>query len=67
MTVAIGRPRPNETCTYCKASIFEHDPICVRDCTHECGNPRYFCNHSCLAAHIDEQDLTVGDRCQWRP
>ncbi|PSP53555.1 hypothetical protein BRC74_03720 [Halobacteriales archaeon QH_7_68_42] len=37
------------------------------DCTDDCGSPTYFCNHGCLAAYIDENDLTVGTTCEWSP
>jgi hypothetical protein len=39
----------------------------VRDCTADCGSPAYFCNYACLSAHIDEQELTAGDACEWSP
>ena len=26
-----------------------------------------FCNHACLAAHIDDAELTYGDACEWSP
>jgi hypothetical protein len=39
----------------------------VRDCTDDCGSPSYFCNHACLATHIDANDLTTGDACEWSP
>ena|GEM_PF-274896 len=41
--------------------------VCVRDCTDDCGSPAYFCNYACLSSYIDEEDLTVGDACEWSP
>jgi hypothetical protein len=67
MSVQVSSPSSDEPCVYCGARIFDHDPICVRDCTDDCGSPSYFCNHACLAAHIDETDLTTGDACRWSP
>jgi len=67
MSTTISTPATDETCAYCDSRIFDHDPICVRDCTDDCGSPLYFCNYACLAAHIDEDDLTAGDACKWEP
>jgi hypothetical protein len=66
-TATVTTPDTDETCVYCGSRIFAHDPICVRDCTDDCGSPMYFCNHACLAAHIDEAGLTTGDACEWSP
>ena len=66
-TATATTPDTDETCVYCGSRIFAHDPICVRDCTDDCGSPMYFCNHACLAAHIDEAGLTTGDACEWSP
>jgi hypothetical protein len=67
MSTTITTPRADESCAYCESRIFDHDPVCVRDCTDECGSPTYFCNYACLAAHIEETDLTTGDACEWSP
>lgn len=67
MPTTIETPTPEEQCAYCGSAIFEHDPICVRDCTAGCGTPVYYCNYACLATHIDEDDLTSGDACEWSP
>ena len=60
-------PDPDEACTYCGSRIFDHDPVCVRDCDADCGSPTYFCNHACLSTHIDERGLADGDACEWSP
>ncbi|TQQ82553.1 hypothetical protein EGH24_03615 [Halonotius terrestris] len=67
MTTTVATPVADQTCAYCGAHIFDHDPICVRDCTADCGSPEYFCNHACLAVYIDENSLTTGDACAWTP
>jgi hypothetical protein len=67
MATTIETPDAEERCAYCDSAIFEHDPVCLRDCTADCGSPTYFCNHACLAAYIDEQGLTTGDACEWSP
>ena len=66
-TTTVTTPNTETTCAHCGSRIFAHDPICVRDCTDDCGSPSYFCNHACLAAHIDEAGLTTGDACEWSP
>lgn len=65
MSTTIETPSPDETCTYCGSSVFAHDPICVRDCTDDCGSPEYFCNYACLSARIDDANLTTGNACEW--
>jgi hypothetical protein len=67
MSTTVPTPDSEQTCAYCGSWIFEHDPICVRDCDDGCGSPAYFCNYACLAAHVDENDLTAGDACEWSP
>jgi hypothetical protein len=67
MTTQIQTPGPDQACAYCDSAIFDHDPLCVRDCTDDCGSPTYFCNYACLSAHIDSEDLTTGDCCVWQP
>jgi hypothetical protein len=39
----------------------------VRDCDDGCGSPTYFCNYACLSAHVEENDLTAGNACEWSP
>ncbi|MFC7324118.1 hypothetical protein ACFQMF_05925 [Halorubrum rutilum] len=41
-TTTVTAPDADETCAYCGSRIFEHDPICVRDCEADCGSPAYF-------------------------
>jgi hypothetical protein len=67
MSTTVTLPDETETCAYCGSPIFDHDPICVRDCTADCGSPTYFCNYACLSVYIDETNLTVGDACEWEP
>lgn len=67
MAATIDTPDRDQTCAYCDSQIFQHDPICVRDCTDECGSPSYFCNYACLSAHIEAENLTAGDACEWTP
>lgn len=67
MSTTIETPDPDQDCAYCDAPIFEHDPICVRDCDTGCADPSYFCNYACLSAHIEEENLTTGDCCEWSP
>jgi len=38
MSATIELPDDVETCAYCGSLIFEHDPICVRDCNDDCGS-----------------------------
>ena len=67
MASTIVTPDADQSCGYCASRIFDHDPICVRDCTVDCRSPTYFCNYACLAAYIDEHDLTTGNVCTWSP
>ena len=67
MSTTVKTPTAYQQCAYCDSRIFDHDPICVRDCADDCGSPRYFCNYACLATYIDENDLTTGDACVWAP
>lgn len=67
MSTSIRLPESGQECHFCGSRIFDHDPICVRDCMDACGSPIYFCNHACLVAHIDAADLTAGDSCEWSP
>lgn len=67
MTTTVRTPESDERCAYCESRIFAHDPVCVRDCTDDCGSPTYFCNYACLSASVDENDLAAGDACVWHP
>ncbi|AXG07462.1 hypothetical protein DU500_14090 [Haloplanus rubicundus] len=67
MATTVDTPDADEACAYCESRIFDHDPICVRDCDDDCGSPTYFCNYACLSAYVDEHDLTAGDACEWPP
>lgn len=67
MPTTVAIPAADETCAYCGSRIFDHDPICVRDCEEDCGSAVYFCNYACLSVYIDENSLTTGDACEWTP
>ena len=67
MSTTVELPDADETCAYCGSRIFDHDPICVRDCTDGCGSPTYFCNFACLSTYVDETSLTTGNACEWSP
>jgi hypothetical protein len=53
-------------CTYCGSDVTRHDPIEVRDYEADASHGR-FCHFACLGAHIDSEDLAVGDACEWEP
>ncbi|MFB6132972.1 MAG: hypothetical protein ABEJ44_06180 [Halanaeroarchaeum sp.] len=67
MSATVSTPDADEVCAYCGSRIFDHDPLCVRDCRDDCGSPEYFCNYACLMVYIEENDLTTGDSCSWNP
>lgn len=67
MSTTIVTPDADETCAYCDSLIFDHDPICVRDCEADCGSSAYFCNYACLSEYIDENDLATDNACAWTP
>lgn len=67
MSTNVELPDNDEPCAHCGLRIFDHDPICVRDCTDDCASATYFCNYGCLAAHVDENDLATGAACEWAP
>jgi hypothetical protein len=54
--------------TYCGSDLARYDPVFVEetgaDGRVEAGA---FCNYACLAAHIDEAELTDGDAGEWSP
>jgi len=63
----VQTPDADEPCAYCGSAVFDHDPVCVRDCTDDCGSPTHFCHYGCLAAYVDREGLTTGDACEWEP
>lgn len=67
MSTTIATPDRDQACAYCGSLVFDHDPVCVRDCTADCGDPTYFCNHACLRTHVEENGLATGDACEWSP
>jgi hypothetical protein len=67
MSTTIDTPLEDEPCAYCGSRIFDHDPICVRDCAEDCRSPEYFCNYACLSTYIEANGLTTGNACEWTP
>lgn len=67
MTTTVETPAQDEACSYCGARIFDHDPICIRDCVEDCGSPEYFCNYACLVSYVEDEGLTTGNACEWSP
>lgn len=67
MATTVETPAPDEACSYCGARIFDHDPVCVRDCVEDCGSPEYFCNYACLVSYVEDEGLTTGNACEWSP
>lgn len=67
MSTTVTTPEPTETCAYCDARIFDHDPVCVRDRDDGCGSPVHLCNYACLSVYIDENDPAAGDARGWTP
>ncbi|MFC7140156.1 hypothetical protein ACFQMA_09965 [Halosimplex aquaticum] len=51
-------------CTYCGSDVAAHDPLVVGDADGTVGQ---FCNYACLSAHIESEELVVGDACEWSP
>jgi len=66
-TATVQTPNSENVCAYCGARVFDHDPICVRDCNADYGSPTYFCNHACLGVYIEDNRLATGDACEWSP
>lgn len=61
-------PGDDEVCAFCRSRIFDHAPICVRDCAAGCGEAvGYFCNYSCLLSYVNERELYRGEACCWTP
>jgi hypothetical protein len=56
----MGRP-----CSYCDSDVAAHAAVCIRDCTEDCSLVGRFCNFACLTAYVDDNDLAVGDACEW--
>lgn len=55
-------------CTYCESDIDRHDPVFVNEGTNASDNQSgQFCNYACLAAHIEDAELTDGAACEWNP
>ncbi|WP_435363176.1 hypothetical protein [Haloarchaeobius sp. DYHT-AS-18] len=52
-------------CLYCESDVERHDPVYVREGSETDEKP--FCNYACLAAYIDDEELTFGTSCEWSP
>ncbi|MFC7249086.1 hypothetical protein ACFQJ5_04445 [Halomicroarcula sp. GCM10025324] len=53
-------------CTYCGCAIENQDPLFLSKTPG--GEPAaQYCNYGCLAAHIDDAELTTGTSCEWTP
>lgn len=51
-------------CTYCGSDLADHDPIFVEEQEGETRLPAgAFCNYSCLAHFIDDNNLEQGTAC----
>ncbi|WP_458206807.1 hypothetical protein [Haladaptatus sp. NG-SE-30] len=52
-------------CSYCGCDIDDHQPVFVSEridgARRQTGQ---FCNYACLSAHIEDEALTTGTRCQ---
>ena len=52
-------------CVYCGCAVEAHDPVYVAELeAGERVDAGAYCNYACLAAHIDEADLTAGATCE---
>ena len=52
-------------CVYCGCATEAHDPVFVFEgATGDPTDADAFCNYACLAAHIEDADLTVGATCE---
>jgi hypothetical protein len=63
----VNTPDGDEPCAYYGSRIFDHDSICVQDCTDAYGSPTYFGNYACFRTHVDKNGLVTGDACAWNP
>ena len=55
-------------CVYCGCDVRRHDPVSVTERADSGGEPdARYCNYGCLAAHIEEAELTTGTSCEWSP
>lgn len=53
-----------DACTYCASDVHRHEPVFVETMADgERTLEGQFCNHACLAAYIDENELTDGASC----
>lgn len=60
------RVRTVTDCTYCGSTVEDHDPVFLTEGTDNVPAGS-FCNYACLAAYIDQEELTEGAACQWDP
>lgn len=55
-------------CTYCGSDVERHDPVFVIEGPDASATQSgQFCNYACLAAHIEDEELTYGASCEWNP
>lgn len=55
-------------CTYCGSNLAAYEPVFVEETRDGERQPvGGFCNYACLAAHIDDEELTFGAACEWKP
>lgn len=55
-------------CTYCGAPVEAHSPVYVEERREGERVPAgQFCNYACLAQHVEDEGLTSGNACEWRP
>jgi hypothetical protein len=52
-------------CTYCRTDISVHGPVFVEEIIEgEREQTGQFCNYACLAAYIEEENLTADACCR---
>jgi hypothetical protein len=54
-------------CTYCEADVTAHDPLWLFEDAGGNQPVGQFCNYACLVEHVEAENLTVGDACNWSP
>jgi len=57
-----------DACTFCGSDLAAYDPVYVEETRESERNAvGGFCNYACLAAYIEENELTYGAACAWSP
>jgi len=67
MSTTVAIPDADELCVYCESRIFDHDPICVRDCDNDCGSPSTSATMRVSPHTSRKNSLTTGNACVWNP